>query len=306
MIDEKTAAALREIAGAGNVTENEKMSAHTTFRIGGPADLFVRPATAEAAAEAIRYCRREGLAYEVIGNGSNLLVGDGGIRGVVIQLGRNFASIEADAEQAVIRAQAGATLAAISQRAASMGLTGLEFASGIPGTLGGAVAMNAGAYGGEMKLVVSEATVLDRDGEVRTLPGMELQFGYRTSRVLTEGLIVLEVKLQLTPGNPVQIRETMEDLKERRTSRQPLDRPSAGSTFKRPAGNFAGKLIQESGLMGYRVGDAMVSDKHAGFVVNMGQATAADVAQLISNVQAKVYDRTGVKLEPEVRLVGEF
>ena len=281
----------------------EPMKNHTTFRIGGPADALALPKTPEEVAEVVHFCHEHAQPYYVLGNGSNLLVSDEGYRGLVLQLYRNFNDIQVNGE--TITVQSGAMLAAVARTAYQTGLTGLEFASGIPGTIGGAVVMNAGAYGGEMKNVLKEVTVLTKEGEVLVIPAKALELGYRTSVIPKNGWIVLGAVLQLKKGDQEQILARMEELKEQRITKQPLDLPSAGSTFKRPEGYFAGKLIQDAGLMGYSVGGAMVSDKHAGFVVNKGGATAKDVLDLIKYVQDTVEEKFGVKLEPEVRLIGE-
>lgn len=304
MMSQEFAYKLEQILGEEQILREEPMRLHTTFRIGGPAQFFVIPRTQEEAAEAVRLCRSEGAPYYIIGNGSNLLVSDKGYRGVVIQLFKEFSDINIEGTR--IRAQAGASLAKIAAEALRAGLAGFEFAAGIPGTLGGACIMNAGAYGGEMKDVLLAVTVLTKDGEIREIPREELDMGYRTSRASREGWIVLGATIELARGDEKEIRAKMEDLKRRRTDKQPLEYPSAGSTFKRPEGYFAGKLIQDAGLKGLRVGDAMVSEKHSGFVVNCGNATAADVDGLIRLVQEKVREDSGITLEPEVRRLGEF
>lgn len=291
-------------AGGENVRRQEPMSLHTTFRIGGPADLFVMPGSIQAVADSIRICKETQTPYAVIGNGSNLLVSDAGYRGVIIQIGRNLNQITGNGEE--IRAQAGAMLSVIAKTALLESLTGFEFASGIPGTLGGAVVMNAGAYGGEMKDVLTEVTVLTREGEIRTIPAEKLELGYRTSLAAKNGWIILEAVLRFQKGDAEAIRSRMEELKVQRVTKQPLDLPSAGSTFKRPEGYFAGKLIMDAGLRGFTVGGAQISEKHCGFVVNKGGATAEDVRNLICAVQKKVQEDTGVKLEPEVKFLGEF
>ncbi len=291
-------------AGGENVRRQEPMSLHTTFRIGGPADLFVMPGSIQAVADSIRICKETQTPYAVIGNGSNLLVSDAGYRGVIIQIGRNLNQITGNGEE--IRAQAGAMLSVIAKTALSESLTGFEFASGIPGTLGGAVVMNAGAYGGEMKDVLTEVTVLTRKGEIRTIPAEKLEMGYRTSLAAKNGWIILEAVLRFQKGDAEAIRSRMEELKVQRVTKQPLDLPSAGSTFKRPEGYFAGKLIMDAGLRGFTVGGAQISEKHCGFVVNKGGATAEDVRNLICAVQKKVQEDAGVKLEPEVKFLGEF
>lgn len=293
---------LQEIAGEGQCSRQEMMSRHTTFRVGGPAEYYVCPKRTQVA-EIIALCQNHDLPWQVIGNGSNLLVGDKGISGLVIELGREASQVTV--EDCIIKAEAGALLSAAAGKAAAHGLTGMEFASGIPGTIGGAVVMNAGAYGGEMKQIVSKATVLTAEGREKTLSLEELDFGYRHSWVMENHAIVLDTELVLEKGNPDAIREKMAQLRSQRSEKQPLEYPSAGSTFKRPQGYFAGKLIQDAGLRGYRVGDAQVSEKHCGFVVNRGQATASQIRQLISDVQEKVEKQFGVRLEPEVRFLGE-
>ncbi|MEE0810233.1 UDP-N-acetylmuramate dehydrogenase [Blautia sp.] len=290
--------------GSDNVKQQEPMSRHTTFRIGGPADFYLCPHSTKEVQEIVEICKEEKLPYFVLGNGSNLLVSDKGYRGVVIQLWKNFSDITV--KDCCIQAKAGALLSKVAAEALEAGLTGMEFASGIPGTIGGAAFMNAGAYGGEMKDIIKSVKVLDTQGEVRILPKEELKMGYRTSIVKEKGYTVLSVELELAKGNQEEIRNTMEDLKERRTSKQPLEMPSAGSTFKRPEGYFAGKLIMDSGLRGFSVGGAQVSEKHCGFVVNKGGATAMDVLTLIREVQRKVKEQFGVDLETEVRFLGEF
>lgn len=282
----------------------EPMKNHTTFRIGGPADALALPKTPEEVAEVVRFCHEHAQPYYVLGNGSNLLVSDEGYRGLVLQLYRNFNDIQVNGE--TITVQSGAMLAAVARTAYQTGLTGLEFASGIPGTIGGAVVMNAGAYGGEMKNVLKEVTVLTKEGEVLVIPAKALELGYRTSVIPKNGWIVLGAVLQLKKGDQEQILARMEELKEQRITKQPLDLPSAGSTFKRPEGYFAGKLIMDAGLRGFTVGGAQVSEKHCGFVVNRGNATATDVWELICEVKRRVKEMTGVELEPEVKLLGDF
>ena len=295
---------LCEVAGAENVLANEPMNRHTTFRIGGPADLFVMPASTEEIREIIGLCRTESVPYYVIGNGSNLLVGDKGYRGVIIQIFRNLNQITVEGES--IRAGAGALLSGIAAAAKNAALTGFEFAGGIPGTIGGAVVMNAGAYGGEMKDILREVTVMTEEGEIRVIPAKDLEMGYRTSVIKKAGYLVLEVQISLKKGDPEAISDRMRELARMRTSKQPLEYPSAGSTFKRPEGYFAGKLIMDSGLRGYRVGGAQVSEKHCGFVINTGNATAEDVKTLMEDVAQKVQEKFGVVLEPEVKFLGEF
>lgn len=293
-----------DLLGEDRVFTEEAMSQHTTFKIGGPADYFLMPDKGEDVGRVIKICKEKEIPYFILGNGSNLLVGDGGYRGAVIQIYRNMSSVTVEGNE--ITAQAGALLSAVAAAAKNASLTGFEFAGGIPGTIGGAVVMNAGAYGGEMKDVLTEVTVMNAEGDIFTLPTEELELGYRTSIIKTAGYIVLEAKIRLKEGNPEVIRETMKNLTIRRTTKQPLEYPSAGSTFKRPEGYFAGKLIMDSGLAGYQVGGAQVSEKHCGFVINAGGATARDVRTLMDNVRDIVYKKYGVTLEPEVKFLGEF
>lgn len=293
-----------DLLGEDRVFTEEAMSQHTTFKIGGPADYFLMPDKGEDVGRVIKICKEKEIPYFILGNGSNLLVGDGGYRGAVIQIYRNMSSVTVEGNE--ITAQAGALLSAVAAAAKNASLTGFEFAGGIPGTIGGAVVMNAGAYGGEMKDVLTEVTVMNAEGDIFTLPTEELELGYRTSIIKTAGYIVLEAKIRLKEGDPEVIRETMKDLTIRRTTKQPLEYPSAGSTFKRPEGYFAGKLIMDSGLRGYQVGGAQVSEKHCGFVINAGNATAEDVCRLMEDVQRIVREKFGVTLEPEVKFLGEF
>lgn len=295
---------LLKIVGKEQIKADEPMKDHTTFRVGGPAEFFVMPETADEVRALIGMCQEEEIDYYIVGNGSNLLVSDRGIRGVVIQIGRAMSGIEIENE--VVTAQAGALLSAVAARALEEGLTGFEFASGIPGTLGGACVMNAGAYGGEMRDVLEKVKVLTPGGEVCVLAAEELELGYRTSVIARKGYIVLEAVIRLKKGEREAIRGLMEELRNRRVSKQPLEYPSAGSTFKRPEGYFAGKLIQDAGLRGFSVGRAQVSEKHCGFVINKGQATASDVAELMRQVADKVEKQFGVRLEPEVKRLGEF
>lgn len=293
-----------KLVGSGNVKVDEPMSRHTTFRIGGPADYFVKPGSPEQVSGVIDLCRKYDLPFFVLGNGSNLLVSDSGYRGVVINISDNMNRIYRDQDK--LHAQAGAMLARVSMAARDESLTGLEFASGIPGTVGGAVYMNAGAYGGEMKDVVLQVRAMDYQGVIYTFDKDDMCFSYRHSIVGERNLIVLDTILELKEGDFVQISERMKELSAARQEKQPLEFPSAGSTFKRPEGHYAGKLIMDSGLRGYSVGGAQVSEKHCGFVVNKGEATASDVINLIVHVQNTVFERFGVKLEPEVRLLGQF
>ena len=277
---------------------------HTTFRVGGPADYFVMPESSGEVQQVISLCREEKMPYYVIGNGSNLLVSDEGYRGVILQIYRTMSRIEA--EGTLIRAQAGALLSAIAAKAYENSLTGFEFAAGIPGTIGGASVMNAGAYGGEMKDVIRSVTVLDRDGKIRKIEREDLEMGYRISIISKEGYITLEAEIELSEGKPEEIKALMDDLRTMRVTKQPLEYPSAGSTFKRPEGYFAGKLIQDTGLAGFQVGGAQVSEKHCGFVINKENATAADIDSLMRQVSEKVKEKFGVTLEPEVKRLGVF
>ena len=293
-----------DLLGEEKVRISEPMNRHTTFRIGGPADYFLLPSTAEEVKKILEICKKKELPYFILGNGSNLLVSDEGYRGVIIQLYRNYGGITVEGTN--IRAGAGALLSQIASAAKNASLTGFEFAGGIPGTLGGAVVMNAGAYGGEMKYVLKEVTVMTEQGEIMTIPAEKLEMGYRTSLVKKAGYLVLEAVISLKAGDVEEIKAIMKDLTEKRVSKQPLEYPSAGSTFKRPEGYFAGKLIMDAGLRGYQVGGAQVSEKHCGFVINKGNATAADVCGLMKDVQKKVQEQFGVTLEPEVKFLGEF
>ena len=303
MLNEIFSEQLRKILGEEQYSIQEPMSRHITFRVGGPADYYVRPGR-EQIEPVAALCREFEIPWMVKGNGSNLLVGDKGVRGLVIELGKMTEHITV--EGTVVRAEAGAMLSAVALQAARQELTGMEFASGIPGSIGGAVVMNAGAYGGEMKQILRKVTVLTPEGQEKELSLAELDLGYRHSCIPENRYIVLEAELELQKGNGEAIRQRMAELKEQRFAKQPLEYPSAGSTFKRPEGYFAGKLIQDAGLRGYQVGGAQVSEKHCGFVINRGQATAGDIRQLIRDVQDRVEARTGVRLEPEVRFTGEF
>lgn len=293
-----------DLLGEEKVKVDEPMKRHTTFRIGGPADYFLLPSSEEELSGILKICKNEELPYFILGNGSNLLVSDEGYRGVIIQLYRNYGDITVKGNE--IHATAGALLSQIAAAAKNASLTGFEFAGGIPGTLGGAVVMNAGAYGGEMKDVLKEVTVMNQDGEILTIPADKLELGYRTSIIKTAGYIVLEAVISLKKGNIEEITALSRKLSAQRIEKQPLEYPSAGSTFKRPEGYFAGKLIMDSNLRGYRVGGAQVSEKHCGFVINAGGATAEDVSTLMKNVTDIVYEKFGVKLEPEVKFLGKF
>lgn len=294
---------LQNVMGGSGIFMEEPMKKHTTFRVGGPADVLVQP-DETALAAILALCRRYHVSYSFIGNGSNLLVGDKGIRGVVIEMTDPMGNIEVDGTK--ITAQAGAMLSKIANTAASNGLGGMEFAAGIPGSVGGAVVMNAGAYGGEMKDIIEKVYVLDENGAQLELDRDALDLGYRHSCIPDKKYIVTKVVLELVPRNEAEIRSEMKELNEKRAEKQPLQYPSAGSTFKRPEGYFAGKLIMDAGLRGYQVGGAQVSEKHCGFVINKGDATAADICQLMRDVSDKVQAQFGVVLEPEVKMIGEF
>ena len=294
---------LRKIVNEGELWVNEPMSAHTTFRIGGPADFLVTPGTAGQLKEILALCREENQPFFILGNGSNLLVGDRGYSGTMICLSRLSA---VETEETCIRAQAGALLSKIAREACERSLAGFEFAAGIPGSLGGAVVMNAGAYGGELKDVLVNVTVMDREGNILKKTPEELCMGYRTSSVLSEEYVVLEAEINLEKGDRRLIRARMDDLAARRREKQPLEYPSAGSTFKRPEGYFAGKLIDDAGLRGFRVGGAQVAEKHCGFVINREQATAADVMELCRRVSGAVKEQFGVELEMEVKTIGNL
>ena len=285
------------------ITEQEPMRSHTTFRAGGPAEWFCPVSSVSDILDVLRFAREKDASLYVVGKGSNLLISDEGLPGVVMEIGDGFREINVEGDR--ITAQAGASLAAVAAVARDHGLTGLEFASGIPGTLGGGISMNAGAYGGEMVDVVESVDAI-RNGEIVRFSGEEMHFGYRTSRCHEEGLIITGAVLKLTPGDPREIGERMRELNERRREKQPLTYPSAGSTFKRPEGYFAGKLIQDAGLKGFSVGDAQVSEKHAGFVINRGNASAEDIYRVIRHVIREVEEQSGVRLEPEVRIWGHF
>lgn len=294
---------LQNVMGGSGIFMEEPMKKHTTFRVGGPADVLVQP-DETALAAILTLCRQYHVPYSFIGNGSNLLVGDKGIRGVVIEMTDPMGNIEVDGTK--ITAQAGAMLSKIANTAASNGLGGMEFAAGIPGSVGGAVVMNAGAYGGEMKDIIEKVYVLDENGAQLELDRDALDLGYRHSCIPEKKYIVTKVVLELVPRNEAEIRSEMKELNEKRAEKQPLQYPSAGSTFKRPEGYFAGKLIMDAGLRGYQVGGAQVSEKHCGFVINKGDATAADICQLMQDVSDKVQAQFGVVLEPEVKMIGEF
>lgn len=291
---------LIEIIPSLDAVIDEPMCNHTSFKIGGPADIFISPRTEEELLSSIAFLKENEIPYEVIGNGSNLLVSDAGIRGCVISLGKNFSSLSCIDD--TIYSSSGTLLSRIASTAYENSLTGFEFASGIPGSLGGAIVMNAGAYGGEMKDVVVTTKYIDTDGSIKKCTRTEHEFLYRKSR-FGNGEIILSSSLKLKKGNKNEIKETMNDLAKRRKEKQPLEYPSAGSTFKRPEGYFAAKLIDDVGLRGCTIGGAMVSDKHCGFVINKANATFDDVTRLIFHIQSVVYEKFGVSLEPEVKII---
>ena len=282
--------------------QEEPLCAHTTFRIGGPARYYLIPESEEEVMEALVFAKENGYSYYVVGKGSNMLFSDEGFDGVVIEIGKGLEEMKIQ-EDGLVVAQAGISLSAMAMRLAKEGFKGFAFAGGIPGTLGGGITMNAGAYGGEIKDCIRSAKVITGDGRIVELTKDELELDYRTSVIQKKNYLVLEGTFYFEKGDPQAIQEEIKELNQRRRDKQPLEYPSAGSTFKRPQGYFAGKLIEDAGLRGYRVGDAQVSEKHCGFVVNRGQATAADVRQVICDVQNKVKEQFGVELEPEVRMV---
>lgn len=292
-----------KILGKENVLPEEPMSRHTTFKIGGNAEWFLLPKTKEQLLKTLEVIYGAELPCFILGNGSNLLVGDKGIRGAVVCL-KNMDSIKVCGDE--IYAEAGAILTRVSTAAVGAGLTGTEFSSGIPGSVGGAVYMNAGAYDHEMKEIIKSVEYMDMQGNFYEIPGEECEFGYRTSKFIGEDYIILGCTLKLKPGNVDEIKAQIADYTQRRVSKQPIDKPSAGSTFKRPKGYFAGTLIEQAGLKCYSIGGAQVSEKHAGFVINTGGATAEDVLNLIEHIKKTVFEKSGVMLEPEVKMIGEF
>ena len=293
---------LNNVIAKDSILLDEPMSRHTTFRVGGPADFFVTPKAKEEVRDVIRICKEAGMPYYIIGNGSNLLVSDAGYRGVIVQIYKEMNEVKVEGD--LVKAQAGALLSGIAAKALGAELSGFEFASGIPGTIGGACVMNAGAYGGEMKDVLESVTVLTGEGKIIELGRNELELGYRTSVIAKKGYIVLGAVLKLERGDGEKIKTYMDELKEKRVTKQPLEYPSAGSVFKRPVGYFAGTMIEQCGLKGKTVGGAMVSPKHAGFIVNTGNATCQDVLDLISLIQTTVNEQTGIMLECEIRAIG--
>lgn len=304
MISNAVIEALKGFVPSENIQIQESMAAHTTFRVGGPVDCLVEPENAEQLQKVQKYLNQIEIPYVVLGNGSNVLVSDEGYRGVIIRIANQMNRILVEGN--CIIARAGALMSQVAKAAMDHGLTGMEFASGIPGTIGGGVVMNAGAYGGEMSQVVSKVTVLNPEGEILELDNATMEFGYRYSTIKNQPFIVTEVTFELKPGEREAIKATMDDLAARRREKQPLEYPSAGSTFKRPEGHFAGALIMDAGLRGFQIGGARVSDKHCGFVINAGGATAADVMNLIREIQARVKEKFQVDLEPEVIFLGEF
>ena len=294
---------LNNVIAKDSILIDEPMSRHTTFRVGGPADFFVTPKAKEEVRDVICICKEAGMPYYIIGNGSNLLVSDAGYRGVIVQIYKEMNEVKVEGD--LVKAQAGALLSGIAAKALGAELSGFEFASGIPGTIGGACVMNAGAYGGEMKDVLESVTVLTGEGKIIELGRNELELGYRTSVIAKKGYIVLGAALKLERGDGEKIKTYMDELKEKRVTKQPLEYPSAGSTFKRPEGYFAGKLIEDAGLRGFQVGGAQVSEKHCGFVINRDHATAADIMELMRQVQIRVKENSGVDLEPEVKRLGD-
>ncbi len=283
---------------------HEPMSKHTTFRVGGEAECLIMIQDEEELVKLIPYLRRIEQEYFILGNGSNLLVGDKGYRGIVLKFGDQMEQIHVEGTR--ITAKAGALLSQVAAAAKENSLTGLEFAAGIPGSVGGGVVMNAGAYDGEMKMVVESVRGMDKDGQILTLDNDTMEFGYRTSAIKYRPIVVLEVVVRLAEGDRDKISARMEELAQLRRSKQPLEYPSAGSTFKRPDGYYAGKLIMDAGMRGYRIGGAQVSDKHCGFIINTGRATAADIKEVIEEVQERVKERFHVSLEPEVVFLGDF
>lgn len=284
------------------IQQNAKMSEHTHFRVGGPVDILLTPNNKEQIVETIKICKSNSIPFYVIGNGSNILVKDSGIRGVVIKL-CDLNNIERNNN--IIKAECGALLKDVSNSALNASLTGFEFACGIPGSVGGAVFMNAGAYDGEISFVIKEAEVINGDGKIITLSKDELELGYRTSLVMKKGYVVLSATFDLKDGEKEKVQSRVSDLTQRREERQPLEYPSAGSTFKRPEGHFAGKLIEDAGLKGFTIGGAAVSEKHSGFVINKSNATAKDILAVIKHVQEEVKRQFDVELYPEVRIIGE-
>lgn len=294
---------LLDILDKEEIFLDEPMKNHISFKVGGPADFLVKPKNEEQIKKLVTLLKEENIPYIIVGNGSNLLVKDGGIRGVVIKIADNFNNFEV--KDTTVFAQSGALLSFMGKAVLNNNLTGFEFAAGIPGTLGGAIAMNAGAYGGEMKDMVKSVRLMDEEGNIFELKNEEMEFGYRKSILSKKDYIVLSAILELQEGNHDEIKNRMRELTKSRVTKQPLNLPSAGSTFKRPEGHFAAKLIEDSGLKGLTLGKAQVSDKHAGFVVNLGNAKAKDILDLIDVVKSTVYSKFGVMLEEEVKILGD-
>ena len=294
---------LKNILTIDQIKENELMKHHTTFRIGGSADVMIMPNTEEEIVEIIALSNKHNIPYTIVGNGSNILVTDKGIRGLVIKIADNFSDVQIEGN--LVYAQSGARLTAISRKIYEAELTGFEFASGIPGTVGGGVYMNAGAYDSEMKNVIKTVRALDKTGNVIELSNEEMHFGYRKSRAMEDSLIILSVVIELKHGDKAAIKAKIDDFTNKRVTKQPVSEFSAGSTFKRPEGHFAGKLIEETGLRGYTIGHAKISEKHCGFVINKGDSTCEDMLEFIQKVKHKVYEKTGVKLEEEIKIIGE-
>jgi UDP-N-acetylmuramate dehydrogenase len=294
---------LKNIVSEEDILTKEYMKNHTSFKIGGSADFLVTPRTVDQIQNLIKTLKKENIPVFIMGNGSNLLVSDKGIRGVVIKLSKNFSSFSISGDE--VTAQSGILLSTLSKSIVNESLSGFEFASGIPGTIGGAVTMNAGAYDSEMKNIVEEVVAMDMDGNIKTFTNQEMNFRYRKSRVTDETLVVLEAKLKLEKGNIEDIKAKIDDFTVRRTTKQPLTAYSAGSTFKRPEGYFAGKLIEDAGLKGIIMRNAAVSSLHSGFVINTGDATCENILELIEFIKLTVFSKFGVMLEEEVRVVGE-
>ncbi len=306
---EKIKKLLAEKLGTQCLFCDEPLYKHTTFKIGGPCDIFVKPESTKQVEDAVNICRKENVPFYIIGKGSNILFSDKGFRGVIICISQKMSeviNIEKSEDKLKVTAMAGIMLAKLANEVLNNEGTGFEFASGIPGTLGGAVTMNAGAYGGEINDCIVSCKVLLKDGSIKELLKDDLKLGYRTSIIQEEDMIVLEATFLFNIGDKKEIKEKMDDFNKRRKDKQPLEYASAGSTFKRPTGYFAGKLIMDAGLAGYSIGDACVSEKHCGFVINKGNATAKDTLELMKYVDKTVYDKFGVHLEPEVRIIGEF
>lgn len=304
LINNELVLELKDILDESDIKLNESMKNHTYFKIGGNVDLMISPQNTHQIFDAIKLLKKYEEMPQIMGNGTNLLVRDKGVRGVIIKIGKQMSEIRI--ENDMVTADAGALLSQIANIASEYELTGFEFAAGIPGSLGGAVAMNAGAYDGEMKDIVHSVVCLDKQGNLLELQSDELDFSYRNSIVQKNDLIVLQAKIKLEKGNKTDIKAKMKDFAERRISKQPLNLPSAGSTFKRPANDYASRLIEVNGLKGLRYGDAQVSDKHCGFIVNVGQAKCEDVLNLIKVVQKTVKDKSGVDLSTEVKIIGEI